>query len=111
MMNNKEKTMLGFFLALVSFAITVMVYAMVYGLGIQLMAEELGYPLPDINVFVFVILAALNQLCTCGKPIDKKDSVPIDSPEFGKRFINWTVSKIFWIIVCIILYSIYTYVK
>ena len=102
------KFLLSTFVILVSLALNAMIYSIAYGLGIQLFAEEIGHPLPNINAFVFIILAAIYQMLISGKATNKID---VDSEEFGRKFISIIITKTFWIIVCITLYSIYIYAK
>ena len=104
----KGKLLLSIFVIIVSIALTAITYSIAYGLGIQLFAEEIGHPLPNINAFVFIILAAIYQLLISGKATNKID---VDSEEFGRKFISIIITKIFWIIFCVTLYSIYIYAK
>lgn len=105
-MSNKGKILLAICVGLVSFAVSVLTYSVIYA-GIQIIAKEFGYSLPDLNELIFVIFTAMIQLFTCGKYHGEKNKFDVSSSEFGNRFMNWILNKVFWVIVCIILYISY----
>ena len=99
-MKNRDKFLLSLFIAALLVLFQAMIYACVYSFGISVFAAEFGYQLPAINFELFILLEAIRQLLT-GKT---KDTVEVGSDEFFKRFWSYIITKIVWLIVCLIIY-------
>ena len=102
-MKNINNFLLSLFIVALLVLFQAMIYACVYSFGISIFATEFGYQLPTISFELFILLEAIRQLL-----IRKtKDTVEVGSTEFFKRFWSHIITKLFWLIVCLIIYLCY----
>ena len=102
-MKNRDKFLLSLFIAALLVLFQAMIYACVYSFGISVFSAEFGYQLPEISFELFILLEAIRQLL-----ISKtKDTVEVDGDEFFKRFWSYIITKLFWLIICLIIYLCY----
>lgn len=103
-MKNRDKFLLSLFIAALLVLFQAMIYACVYSFVISIFAAEFGYQLPVISFELFILLEAIRQLLISGKT---KDTVEVGSNEFFKRFWSYIITKLFWLIICLIIYLCY----
>ena len=104
-MSSKEKTILTILVIATMIVIESVVYCSVFNMGIRPFMEAIGCTLPPTNFGVFVLLAMVKQLLFSGKSL--KDSVAIGEEEFGGKFFSYMLTKILWISILLVSWSLY----